>query len=175
MHVFLRAPCFWGCFCAFWGVFLRCAGVFCFSRVSAIFFSLFFFLSNACHTETGNCRSAHKKPTSKNRSHTKEEERQEPCTLPNKRAIAHAGLSAAPHDGAQLKNSHPPIPFIFIIFLKWAKQGAQQGGETLFAGAGRRDDDTSMVLSTAVTSPEAEKNDGAGDDELNINPPAPCQ
>ncbi len=37
-----------------------------------------------------------------------------------------------------------------------AKPGAQ-GRESLFTGAGRRDDDTSMVLSTAVTSPEAEE------------------
>ena len=39
-----------------------------------------------------------------------------------------------------------------------AKPGAQ-GRESLFTGAGRRDDDTSMVLSTAVTSPEAEEHD----------------
>ena len=38
------------------------------------------------------------------------------------------------------------------------KQGAQ-GSESLHTGAGRRDDDTSMVLSTAVTSPEAEEHD----------------
>ena len=36
------------------------------------------------------------------------------------------------------------------------KQGAQ-GSESLLTGAGRRDDDTSTVLSTAVTSPEAEE------------------
>ena len=38
------------------------------------------------------------------------------------------------------------------------KQGAQ-GRESLFTGAGRRDDDTSMVVSMAVTSPEAEEHD----------------
>ena len=69
--------------------------------------------------------------------------------------IAHVGLSA-PHDGAQLKNSHPPLLLFFFIFM--AKPGAQ-GRESLFTCAGRRDDDTSMVLSTAVTSPEVEEND----------------
>ena len=36
------------------------------------------------------------------------------------------------------------------------KQGVQ-GRESLFTGAGRRDDGTIIVLSTAVTSPEAEE------------------
>ena len=36
------------------------------------------------------------------------------------------------------------------------KQGAK-GSESLFTGAGRRDDDTRMVLSTVMTSPEAEE------------------
>ena len=55
-------------------------------------------------------------------------------------------------------NSKTPthhFPLFFHLFF-WAKQGAQ-GRESLFTGAGRRDDDTSMVLSTAVTSPEAEE------------------
>ena len=37
------------------------------------------------------------------------------------------------------------------------KQGAQ-GKESLFTGARRQDDATSMVLSTAVTSPQTEEN-----------------
>ena len=68
------------------------------------------------------------------------------------------GLSA-PHDGAQLKNSHPPLPFIFLFFLLFYWTTGAQGRESLFTGAGRRDDDTSTVVSTAVTSPEAEEHD----------------
>ena len=55
-------------------------------------------------------------------------------------------------------NSKTPthhFPLFFIFFL-WAKKGAQ-GRESLFTGAGRRDGDTSIVLSAAVTSPEAEE------------------
>jgi hypothetical protein len=96
----------------------------------------------------------HRKPTSKNRSHTREE-RKTRTAYAIQQKIAHVGLSA-PHDGAQLKNSHPPLPLLFFFYM--AKPGAQ-GRESLFTGAGRRDDDTSMVLSTAVTSPEAEEHD----------------
>ena len=45
-------------------------------------------------------------------------------------------------------------PF-FFFFFDW--QPGAQGRESLFSGAARRDDDTSTVLSTAVTSPEAEE------------------
>ena len=45
----------------------------------------------------------HKKPTSKNRSHTREE-RKTRTAYAIKQKIAHVGLSA-PHDGAQLKNA----------------------------------------------------------------------
>ena len=64
------------------------------------------------------------------------------------------GLAGITKDGAQLKKNHPPLPFIYLFL--WAKQGAQ-GREGVFTGAGRRDDDTRTVLSTAVTSPEAEE------------------
>ena len=58
----------------------------------------------------------HKKPTSKNRSHTREERKKTRAAYATQQKIAHVGLSA-PHGGAQLKNSHPPLPFIFFIFL----------------------------------------------------------
>ena len=119
----------------------------------------------------------HKKPTSKNRSHTREE-RKTRTAYATQQKIAHVGLSA-PHDGAQLKTPHPPLPFFSFFFL--AMQGAQ-GRESLFTGAGRRDDDTSMVLSTAVTSPEAEDNGAKNDATLfrprarkPTGPPAPSR
>ena len=55
----------------------------------------------------------HRKPTSKNRSHTREE-RKTRTAYAIKQKIAHVGLSA-PHDGAQLKTSHPPLPLFFFI------------------------------------------------------------
>ena len=54
-------------------------------------------------------------------------------------------------------NSKTPthhFPYFYFYFM--AKPGAQ-GRESLFTGAGRRNDDTRMMLSTAVTSPEVEE------------------
>ena len=50
---------------------------------------------------------------------------------------------------------HYHYPFIFFVFVDW--QLGAQGRESLLSGAARWDDDTSTVLSTAVTSPEAEE------------------
>ena len=47
----------------------------------------------------------------------------------------------------------------FLFGKNGCAKDKRQGRESLFTGAGRRDDDTSMVLSTAVTSPDAEEHD----------------
>ena len=58
----------------------------------------------AAHWAVLSCLDvAHRKPTSKNRSHTREE-RKTRTAYAIQQKIAHVGLSA-PHDGAQLKNA----------------------------------------------------------------------
>ena len=54
------------------------------------------------------------------------------------------------------KSSHPPLPIFFCFFVFVCELADGQGRESPFQAQARRDDDTSTVLSTAVTRPKPE-------------------
>ena len=58
-----------------------------------------------------------------------------------------------PSGGPTEKAPPPPFPFFFFFFFELADG---QGRESPFQAQARRDDDTSTVLSTAVTRPKPE-------------------
>ena len=57
------------------------------------------------------------------------------------------------------KKNLPTTSLYFFRDIILMDKRAAEGRESLFTGAGRWDDDTSVVISTAVTSPEAEVHD----------------